>query len=153
MTTIATPDRDFIRVGRSRIEGTGVFAKRRIPRGARIIEYTGDRIPVGQPVDPEADGKIYRLAIDEATAIDGARNGNAARFANHSCQPNCEIYVFDGHAYLYAARDVVRGEELTFDYRLAPADPTSPVDDSTHPCRCAAPGCRGTMLAPRPTAA
>ena len=50
----------FIRVGRSRIEGTGVFAKRRIHRGARIIEYTGN---LGQTI--KLSGKVRILGIDE----------------------------------------------------------------------------------------
>ena len=151
-------DRDFIRLGRSKIEGTGVFAKRRIPRGARIIEYTGDRVPIDAPVAPpgaaDADlARTYRLGLDATTVIDGAKNGNEARFVNHSCDPNCEMYVFDSRAYLYPIRDLRRGEELTFDYRLAPADPTQTgsLDEPSYRCRCRAPKCRGTLLAPRLT--
>lgn len=134
-------NRDFIRVGPSRIEGTGVFAKRRIPRGARIVEYTGERVPMAEVAS------VYALAVDSDTAIDGARDGNEARYFNHSCAPNCEAYVFAGRAYLYAFRDIVQGEELTFDYRLAP--PTGEPahqDGADYPCRCGAANCRGTLL-------
>jgi hypothetical protein len=135
-------NRDFIRVDHSRIDGTGVFAKRRIPRGTRIVEYTGKRIPIGETASR------YTLAVDEATAIDGAQDGNEARFVNHSCEPNCETYVFDGRAYLYAMRDVAQGEELTFDYKLAPApgaDNTG-IDAEDYRCRCGSVTCRGTLL-------
>ena len=37
-----TPELIEVRV--SRIQGSGVFAKRRIRKGRRIIEYTGERI-------------------------------------------------------------------------------------------------------------
>ena len=117
--TVAKPEsRDFLRVGTSRIEGTGVFAKRKIPRGTRIIEYTGERVPIGAVFHEVTEGqpaRIYAFALDETTAINGARGGNEARFFNHSCDPNCEAYVFDGHLYLYAMRDIRHGEELTFD--------------------------------------
>ncbi|MCY7339038.1 MAG: SET domain-containing protein-lysine N-methyltransferase, partial [Sphingomonas bacterium] len=116
-------DRDFIRVGRSRIEGTGVFAKRRIHRGARIIEYSGERVAADQLVAP-ADGaesaRVYTFRLNETVVIDGARGGNASRFINHSCAPNCEAYAFDDRLYIYALVDIARGEELTFDYKLAP---------------------------------
>ena len=137
-------NRDFIRVGLSRIAGTGVFAIRRIPRGTRIIEYTGKRIPIGESTSR------YTIALDETTAIDGDQGGNDARFVNHGCEPNCEAYVFDGRAYLYAMRDVAHGEELTFDYKLGPAPgaDTTDVDLEDFRCRCGAVTCRGTLLMP-----
>lgn len=142
--TCTTIDRDFIRIGPSRISGTGAFAKRRIHRGARIIEYTGERVPMGQ-VD-----SVYGLVLDLETVIDGARGGNEARFVNHSCAPNCETYVFDGRAYLYAMRDIARGEELTFDYRLGPPPgaPQPDQDAAAYRCQCGAATCRGTLLTP-----
>lgn len=145
-------NRDFIRVGHSRIEGTGVFAKRKIPRGTRIIEYTGERVPINEvyrEVDSGGPSRIYGFALSDTIAIDGARQGNEARFFNHSCEPNCEPYIFEDHAYIYAMRDIRRGEELTFDYRLGPADRTSSVRFNTeeYRCRCGAPQCRGSLIA------
>jgi hypothetical protein len=35
---------DMLRVRRSRLHGSGVFALRRIRKGTRIIEYLGDRV-------------------------------------------------------------------------------------------------------------
>ena len=139
-----TVDRDFVRTGPSRIDRTGVFAKRRIPRGARIIEYTGARIPIGEA------NSAYALALDLETVVDGAQGGNEARFVNHSCAPNCETYIFDGHAYLYAMRDIARGEELTYDYRLdsAPGAPRPDQNAPAYRCQCGAATCRGTLLTP-----
>ena len=152
MEKVKSQNRDFIRVGRSRIEGLGVFAKRKIPRGTRIIEYTGEHVPINalyHVIEEGAPSHIYSFALDDSMAIDGARNGNDARFFNHSCRPNCEPYNFDGHVYIYAMRDILRGEELTFDYKLAPVDREAPVADagSQYPCTCGAAGCRGTLLA------
>lgn len=146
--------RDFIRVGKSRIEGTGVFAKRKIPRGTRIIEYTGERVPIGAVYHEVIDGeptRVYAFALNETTAIDGTRNGNEARFFNHSCAPNCEAYIFDERAYIYAMRDIRRGEELTFDYQLGPVDQTKvpQYNEAEYACRCGAPECRGSLIASR----
>jgi SET domain-containing protein len=122
-------NRDFIRVGRSRIEGTGVFAKRKIPKGTRIIEYTGKRL------------SREKLFVEM----------NDARFINHSCEPNCEAYIFNERVYLYAMRDITRGEELSFDYQLTPAFGTSQKKSrkDAYLCLCGSKSCRGTMLAKR----
>jgi len=152
-STVAKPQsRDFIRVGKSRIEGTGVFAKRKIPKGTRIIEYLGRRIPIGTLlVEIAADKPIrtYSFRVNETTMIDGTVGGNDARFINHSCEPNCEAYVFDDRVYIYAMRDIIRSEELTFDYKLGPAltGAEKKIDKSQFACNCGSPGCRGTMLA------
>lgn len=142
-------DRDFTRVGHSRIEGMGVFAKRRIHRGARIIEYTGERVLADRLLAPAGGtepSRVYTFRLNETTVIDGARGGNASRFINHSCEPNCEAYAFDDRMYIYAQVDIARGEELTFDYKLAPLPgrrAKSRPDE--HACSCGAKNCRGTM--------
>ena len=142
-------DRDFIRVGRSRIEGTGVFAKRRIHRGARIIEYTGERVPADRLLAPAGGtgaARVYTFRLNETIVIDGARGGNASRFINHSCAPNCEAYAFDDRMYIYAQVDIARGEELTFDYKLAPPPGRrAKAAPDEHACACGATNCRGTM--------
>jgi SET domain-containing protein len=153
---IAKPqNRDFIRVGRSRIEGKGVFAKRKIPKGTRIIEYLGRRIPVGSLLVELTEGKpirTYSFRVNETTMIDGTVGGNDARFINHSCEPNCEAYVFDDRVYIYAMRDIFRREELTFDYKLGPSFKIAGrnFDKQQFACNCGSPNCRGTMLSVKP---
>ena len=145
-------DRDFVRIGSSSIEGKGVFAKRKIPVGSRIIEYKGKRRPVAEIFTCREAGdtaNVYAFRLNETTSIDGTIGGNESRFINHSCEPNCEAYVFDEQVYIYALRDIACGEELTFDYQLRP--PTGVVsrksDAADYPCRCGSPQCRGTLLA------
>jgi SET domain-containing protein len=148
-------NRDFVRVGQSRIEGRGLFAKLRIPRGTRVIEYTGARVPITAclmapvAVAPE---RVYRFRLSASTSIDATRGGSDARFVNHSCDPNCEAYVFDERVYFYAMRDITRGQELTLDYQLTPIlqlPRSSARARAAYACRCGATACRGTMLAPR----
>ncbi|MFL5403977.1 MAG: SET domain-containing protein [Gemmatimonadales bacterium] len=143
--------RDFIQLGPSPIEGTGVFAKREIPRGTRIIEYLGDHVPIGEVYrvsDAGGRSHVYAFALNETTAVDGARHGNEARFFNHSCEPNCEAYGFDDHLYIYAMRTILAGEELTFDYQMGPIDSAIQIDghEAAYPCSCGAANCRGTLL-------
>lgn len=153
MTKGPNQDRDFIRVASSDIHGTGVFAKRPIPRGTRIIEYAGQRFPKAELLDAAELGErnlTYVLNLDEDTAIDGAVQGNDARFVNHSCEPNCEIYVFDDIPYLYAMQEIPAGAELTFDYKLQSARShriSRALSRELFPCHCGSTGCRGTLVA------
>ena len=144
--------RNFTRVGRSGIEGKGVFARRTIPRGTRIFEYVGERRTVTSVLldadDPTT--RTYRFRLNDQIIVDATIDGNDARFVNHGCEPNCAAYIFDDRIYIYADRDIRRGEELTYDYRLGMM--FGRVDRRAREaflCTCGAPTCRGTMLAPR----
>jgi hypothetical protein len=147
-------DRDFIRVGPSRIDGKGVFAKRTIPRGTRIIEYTGARRTIESLVTDAANGRqpgAYLMHLHQGMVVDGSIDGNDSRFINHGCDPNCEIYVFGDRLYVYGMRDISEGEELTFDYglRTPPGLAAKKGKAKDHPCRCGSSNCRGTMLKQR----
>lgn len=147
--------RDFIRVDASPIHGTGVFAKRDVPKGTRVIAYAGERATKAQFVEEARTlgrALTYVLNVDETHAIDGAVGGNEARFVNHSCEPNCEIYVFDGVPYLYAMLDIAQGTELTFDYQLQSMQHgrlSERLGRELYPCHCGASHCRGTLLSPK----
>ncbi len=145
-------NRDFIRVGKSHIQGQGVFAKRLIPKGTRIIEYAGQRVPKLDLMKDFATGLsslIYVLNLNDELAIDGERNGNDARFINHCCEPNCEVYIFDEIPYIYAMEDIPRWAELTFDYKLQSLQNkklTKKEKLALFPCNCGAKKCRGTLI-------
>jgi len=62
---------------------------------------------------------------------------------NHSCSPNCWIYIYCGHTLFFALRDINPGEELTISYLLSPLDET--CNPCTHDCKCKSKSCTGTM--------
>ena len=135
----------------SPIHGRGVFARQPIPKGTRIIEYAGVRIPVADLARDLVSGRTsgrYVLSWDQTTAIDGEREGNAARFINHGCAPNCEIVYFPDAPYVYAIMTIQEDDELLLDYQLGASDGSRPSADdaSWFPCHCGSPKCRGTML-------
>ncbi|MBI3258782.1 MAG: SET domain-containing protein-lysine N-methyltransferase [Ignavibacteriae bacterium] len=146
------PNRDFIRVGTSKIHGHGVFAKRKIPKGTRIVEYCGDRILKDNLLSDFENGLTslrYVLSLTDDIAIDGERNGNDARFINHCCQPNCEVYIFDDIPYIYAMEEIPRWKEITFDYKLQSISSkklTKKEKMKLYPCNCGAKKCRGTLI-------
>ncbi len=144
-------DRGLTRTGPSRIAGTGLFARRPIVRGMRIIEYAGRRRALLDVIAEEADRppNPYLLRLDEETVIDGAVEGSDARFANHSCEPNCAALTMNARVYLYASRDIPAGEELTLDYQMRSAIDVawSASELAYYACNCGTPSCRGTRLA------
>jgi len=140
-----------IAVRNSPIHGRGVFALRRIPRGTRIIEYKGKLI-----TDKEADRRYSRVqahsphtmlfSVDDGLVIDATRKGNSARWINHSCAPNCEIEEEHHRIFIEARRDIVAGEELTYDYNLQIGEKHTKAAKREHACFCGSRRCRGTML-------
>lgn len=138
----------------SPMQGIGAFAKRHIPPGVRIIEYTGERLTTAESEAryPEVPGErhhTFLFALDEEDdmVVDAAFGGNEARFINHSCDPNCDTVIEDGRIYIESARDIVAGEELAYDYGYELKERHSPAAKRRYPCRCGAENCRGTILA------
>src|SRR6476619_5234673 len=101
------PRRPF-RIARSRT-GLGLFAIREIKRRARIAEYRGSMLPTKDAERVEARGNRYLFEISNAWTIDGTPRSNIARYANHSCNPNAEAYVFRRRVFLRALRRIKPG--------------------------------------------
>lgn len=142
----------YVKVRHSSVHGNGVFAARKIPEGARIIEYQGKRITEKQAnkrfgLDPENPFHTFFFSLESGKLIDGGDEGNDARWINHSCEPNCEAQEDQGRVYIHALRDIARGEELNYDYGLVIDDKLTKQMKKDYACRCGSPSCRGTMLA------
>ncbi len=135
--------------------GRGVFARRTIRKGARIVEYRGARLARSvadeRPLSDPGDAYHTLLfELSDGTVIDASLRGNAARWINHGCDPNCEAVEFDdGRVFIFAKRTIRAGEELRYDYRLGYEGTMSRRAQRAFACRCGAPRCRGTMLARR----
>lgn len=152
-TAKKTPTRPYV-VRRSKIHGRGVFATMPIRKGTRIIEYKGKRISYDLACElyPDVDGQpthTFLFEIDEDTVIDAAQGGNAARWINHSCEPNCEAVDEDGRIYIEAIRNIKEGEELGYNYGIRLETPHTAAEKKRWPCHCGAKSCRGTLLAPK----
>ncbi|HEY0970650.1 MAG TPA: SET domain-containing protein-lysine N-methyltransferase [Gemmatimonadales bacterium] len=137
---------------KSAIAGRGAFATRRIPKGACIVEYTGERIGQDEadrryPEDPDRPHHTFLFTLDDDTVIDAAVKGNASRFINHSCDPNCEAVIEDGRIWIYALKAIREGEELVYDYQFILDEPHTAAAKRRYPCYCGAKNCRGTILA------
>lgn len=142
-----------IEVRASPIHGRGVFATQPIRKGARIIEYTGARLPwvMAQdlpPHDPTQPYHTFYFSLDDGDVIDAANGGNDARWINHSCEPNCETFEEKGRIFVFALRRIQPGEELFYDYKIVPAERRTKALAKNFACYCGSAKCRGTMLEP-----
>jgi uncharacterized protein len=148
--TRSRPKRRYV-TRSSVIHGKGVFATGPIRKGTRIIEYRGARStmevacerPLSDPANPH---HTFIFELSDGTVIDAGLKGNAARWINHSCDPNCETVEGDGRLFIHAIRPIRAGEELTYDYRLSWEGPLTVRTLKAHSCGCGTAKCRGSML-------
>ena len=139
-------------VRNSVIHGRGVFAIALITRGDRIIEYKGKRSSWDEAMerpdsDPDDSAHTFLFEIDDGRVIDARVRGNAARWINHSCAPNCVTHEDEtGHVFIEAKRRIKPGEELTYDYRLTIDGRLSKKERAAYACRCGTKKCRGSLL-------
>jgi SET domain-containing protein len=144
----------YVELRTSTIQGTGAFATRNIRKGTRIIEYLGQRISwrtADKRYDDEKMGRhhTFLFTVDDKICIDGAVNGNAAGFINHSCDGNCEAINDRKRIFIDARRNIRKGEELAYDYQYERMDDHTEEDERFYACRCGEKKCRGSILAPK----
>ncbi|KAK6538278.1 histone methyltransferase set1 [Orbilia ellipsospora] len=140
-----------VRFARSAIHNWGLYAMENITNNEMIIEYVGE-IVRQQVADLREKnylrsgiGSSYLFRIDETTVIDATKKGGIARFINHSCTPNCtaKIIKVEGtkRIVIYALRDIMKDEELTYDYKFE-----REIDSEERiPCLCGSSGCKGFL--------
>ena len=136
------------------MHGKGVFALQDIAEGEDLIEYIGEVISWAEaerrhPHDPQNPNHTFYFHIDEDHVIDGLHGGNASRWINHACAPNCEADERGGRVFIRALRSIAAGEELSFDYGLIIDERYTAKLKAEYACWCGADECRGTMLAPK----
>lgn len=149
---MSSPELPYYEIRRSGIQGSGAFALRHIPKGTRLIEYTGERIS-HEEADRRPDYKddtgathVVLFTVDKHTVIDARVGGNEAQLFNHSCDGNCEAVIEKKRVYLETTRDVEPGEELTYDYEMEYSGEDLADARKLYPCRCGKANCRGTLL-------
>ncbi|ESO93732.1 hypothetical protein LOTGIDRAFT_209271 [Lottia gigantea] len=136
--------KEAVGVYRSFIHGRGLYCKRNIDAGEMVIEYAGEviRATLTDKREKYYDSKgigCYMFRIDDFDVVDATMHGSAARFINHSCEPNCysKVITVDNrkHIVIFASRQIKKGEELTYDYKF-------PIEDVKITCSCSSKRCR-----------
>ena len=132
------------KIKKSKIDKKGLYASQNIEKGTKIIEYKGKIISVKKSeVDPKFDNKkaIYLFNINNRYDLDGDFKFNIARLINHSCNPNCEVFGEGLKIWVYAMKDIKKGEELSYDYGFS-------FDENFRefPCNCQSKNCVGFIV-------
>ena len=116
------------KVKKSNIDNKGLYAAKNIKTGTKIIYYKG-KIITKKETDrnPKYDNEkaIYLFNLNSRYDLDGDFEYNTARLINHSCNPNCEVDGKGLKLWIFALRDIKKGEELSYDYGFGfdPLDP------------------------------
>ena len=134
--------REMIEFRDSGIHGMGGFARCEIKRGAKIIEYVGEKITKAEAALrlEEADNRFI-FTLDDETDVDGDVAWNPARYLNHSCEPNAVAEIIRGRIWVRALRKIRPGEEITYNYCY------DFEGHEEHPCLCGSEKCVGYMVA------
>ena len=105
--------RRAFRVSRSRT-GLGVFATKPIKKNAYIVEYLGPLLTNAQ-CDARRDNR-YWFEVNARWTIDGSSRKNVARYINHSCRGNSDVYINAHRIKIRAIKNIEPGQEITYDY-------------------------------------
>jgi len=149
--------------------GWGVKTLENIKKGSFVVEYVGEVITNeeaeerGKKYDAEGRTYLFDLDFDKGQdnpyTVDAAHFGNVAHFINHSCDPSLAVFnvwinCLDPdlpRLALFAVRDIVKGEQLTFDYsqRTGDEDTESETEENGEnamECMCGSSICRKILF-------
>lgn len=133
---------DFWEIKKTKEKGNGVFCKKEIKAGTVIGDYLGKVINITE-YDIETDKKeLYLMYFSDNAFIYPNLKKPGVHLINHSCDPNCWIYIFHGHTLFFALKKINPDEEFTISYLLCPKEICK---SCTHICKCGSKNCTGTM--------
>ncbi|MFL2883469.1 MAG: SET domain-containing protein [Pelagibacteraceae bacterium] len=129
---------------KSNIDKRGLYAAKNIIAGTKIIYYKGKIITKKETErNPKYDNEkaIYLFNLNSRYDLDGDFSYNTARLINHSCNPNCEVAGKGLKLWIFALRDIKKGEELSYDYGFG-------FDENykDYVCKCRSNNCCGYIV-------
>jgi len=133
------PKKPSVRVGPAKY-GQGVYALKKFRTGQHVGTVTGEVIR------DKDYGSEYCIDLGRGRSLEPA---TPFRFLNHSCDPNCELFVREYHpkteerlsppeVFVETKRPVEIEQELTIDYGWSA--------DAAIRCGCGSPNCRGWIV-------
>ena len=132
------------KIQKSKIDNNGLYASKDIKKGTKIIEYKGKIISTKHSaIDPKFDNSkaIYLFNLNKRYDLDGDFKFNIARLINHSCDPNCEVLGEGLKVWVYAMKNINKGDELSYDYGFS-----FDKDFRQFPCKCGSKNCIGYIV-------
>lgn len=113
--------------------GKGVYTIRQYLTGAYVMAFAGTTVQYHAISD-----FTHYIQIGPQEFL--SPSGEADDFVNHSCDPNCALYLESGAMIMRTIRTIEKGDELTLDYgTILFSEPTS------FTCECGSHNCRGQV--------
>jgi len=132
------------KIKKSNIDNKGLYAAKNIKAKQIVIHYKGKLVTkkeVEKNPKFDNDKAIYLFNINNRYDLDGDFEYNDARLINHSCNPNCEVNGKGLKLWIFALRDIKKGEELSYDYGFGYDE-----DYKQFVCKCGAKKCVGYIV-------
>jgi len=132
------------KIKKSNIDNKGLYASKNIKDKQIVIHYKGKLVTkkeVEKNPKFDNDKAIYLFNLNNRYDLDGDFEYNAARLINHSCDPNCEVNGKGLKLWIFAIRDIKKGEELSYDYGFGYDE-----DYKQFVCKCGAKNCVGYIV-------
>jgi hypothetical protein len=117
--------------------GLGVYTAEAITEGTVVVAWGGEVVDRDTFFAMDEDRQTHSLQIGDDLFLLAPEEMELADFVNHSCEPTTGLF---GATMLVARRDIVAGEEITFDYAMCDS-----VDYDEFPCACGTVSCRGIV--------
>ena len=132
------------KIKKSNIDNKGLYASKNIKAKQIVIHYKGKLVTkkeVEKNPKFDNDKAIYLFNVNNRYDLDGDFEYNEARLINHSCNPNCEVDGKGLKLWIFALRDIKKGEELSYDYGFG-----YDKDYKQFVCKCGANNCVGYIV-------
>ena len=107
-------------------KGIGLYFAHPVKAGQLVVEYCGEVIGQStfetrkEEYEKKGFEHYYFMHVKANQYIDATMYGSIARFANHSCNPNCKVEMWTSEgterACIFTKRDVSAGDEVTYNY-------------------------------------
>jgi hypothetical protein len=125
---------------KSATQGWGVFARTDIRKDERLAIFGGKIMLIDEMYQIPEEMQRYTMQIEDRFVLGPAGTvPEDTDFFNHSCDPNSG---FRGQVFLVAMRDIIAGEEITFDYGMTVAESVGSDMIFAMDCSCGSPRCR-----------
>lgn len=108
---------NYLVINNSKISGQGTFTTVDIPKNKPIVEITG-LLTKDYNIVNDNPGDYLQISHDWFLGP----SGKNFDFINHSCDPNCYLYIVGTRVILYSLYVIKANTELTFDYSTTSED-------------------------------
>lgn len=130
----------YVYIGETERRGLGIFAAKHFQSNDVIVmdedgDYYDNMLSYDEAIRSGYD--IARDCFQVGADLYNPPNGNLDDMVNHSCDPTTGLRLSPKGYRMIALRDIVTGNELTYDYSTYISGARETLD-----CRCGAPNCR-----------